>query len=67
MTHWYDFAKETICDVFVYCMQSVNILNWPAQQMMHNFEVERRNVEKYKNRLGEIYQERLVAIDHVKS
>ncbi|KAI5676077.1 hypothetical protein M9H77_07027 [Catharanthus roseus] len=48
----------------VYDALSVNILNWPAQQMMHNFEVERRNVEKYKNRLGEIYQERLVAIDH---
>lgn len=34
--------------------------------MMHNFEVERRNVERYKNSLVEIDREQLASIDRVK-
>lgn len=40
--------KYIICDVFMFCLQSVNILNRATQRMIHNWVVEKWNAKNYK-------------------
>lgn len=59
--------KDIICDLYAFYLQSINILNRVAQRMIHNWVVEKRNAEKYKESLEESNWERVVAMDRVKS
>ncbi|KAI5655074.1 hypothetical protein M9H77_32261 [Catharanthus roseus] len=58
--------KDLVESFFINSVRSVNILTRAAQQMIRSWDVERRNMEKYKKSLEEIDRERVAAIDQVK-
>lgn len=47
----------------MFYLQIVNILNQAAQQLIHNWVVERENAEKYKKSLERSNLEQVVAMD----
>lgn len=50
----------------VFLLQSVNIFNRDAQQMIRSWEVEKQNVEKYRKSLEESNRDQVAAMDRVK-